>query len=177
MGKRRYERYADYPTLDKEHLYQGHQACLTNARRLIEDAKLLGLNRNFRAGYLIVQLACEELGKAIWLRIAQTRTTREQWNEWWGDFHSHPEKHAASILAWEQANGRDNPWREAIKRISDEGKQAAKFREQVMYVNFKKNEMKFVSPPEDGEVKKHFEEKLTFTEWLVEWLSQSSAVI
>ncbi len=77
MGRRKYN---ELPPLDKEQLRQGHREPLQNAKRLIEDAKLLGQHERYRAGYLILLLASEELGKAIWLRIAQT-VDADKWGQ------------------------------------------------------------------------------------------------
>ncbi|HZT35031.1 MAG TPA: AbiV family abortive infection protein, partial [Nitrososphaera sp.] len=90
--------------LNKEQLRQGHRKCLHNAKRLIGDAQLLGQHERYRAGYIILLLASEELGKAIWLRIGQTVEGEEKWQRWWRSYLSHADKHAASILAWAQAN-------------------------------------------------------------------------
>src|SRR5690242_19194470 len=116
MGRRKLQ---ILPSLDKEQLRLAHQACLQNAERLIEDAKLLGREGRYRSGYLILLLASEELGKAIWLRIGQT-VDPAKWQQWWKSYFSHADKQAASILAWAQANQWDEyerNWHDIHKRI------------------------------------------------------------
>jgi AbiV family abortive infection protein len=167
MGNKKF----DKPPLTREQLGQGHRECLQNAKRLIEDAQLLGRHERYRAGYLVLLLASEELGKAIWLRIGQS-VEAHKWREWWRSYFSHADKQAAGILAWAQANDweeYERNWHEIHKRIDKAAARVAVLREKIMYVNF--DEGKFISPLEDNEIKKDFNEELKFSEWLLKWLS------
>jgi len=158
-------------SLTKEQLRQGHTECLQNAKRLIEDAKLLSQHERYRAGYIILLLASEELGKAIWLRIGQT-VNADKWQQWWRSYLSHADKQAAAILAWAQANELEEyekDWRSIHRKIDKAAARLTATREKAMYVDFEKG--KFVPPLEDNEIKKEFKEELAFAEWLWKWLS------
>jgi AbiV family abortive infection protein len=56
-------------TLNRAQLTQGREEGLCNAKRLIEDAKLLGQHERYRLAYMALLLASEEMGRAIWLQI------------------------------------------------------------------------------------------------------------
>ena len=144
----------------------------SNAQRLIEDAKVLSQYERYRAGYIILLLASEELGKAIWLRIGQT--VDETTGSSGGDISVILiNKQRAYLHGHRLINGKSMKWRSINKRIADASKRIAATREKSMYVDFDFEKGKFVSPLEDNEIKKDFNEELRFAEWLWKWLGEA----
>lgn len=161
------------PTVTDEHLLQGEKECLLNAQRLIDDAKLLGLHGRYRAGYLMAHLACEEIGKSMWLRISRT-SGEEMRNEWWNRFTNHPDKQAATLLAWAQVHHPEeykSDYKSFYKRINITTKNLFKFRNQATYVDFDIDKKEFVPVLHDAAMEKHFLEELQFAELLTKWVS------
>ena len=180
MSKRKSDKYRNYASLDKTQLQEGYSACLENAARLIDDAKELGKDRFFRTGYLSLLLASEELGKAILLYIGQTLGNRNDWNQWWSDYHEHSKKQAWSMLALTFPEDLYKGYKalqltednSQTKTTSDDtaGKKVAQLRMKAMYVDFDLKNRKFVSPPTDNEIESLFQEELPYAERMLAYL-------
>lgn len=91
--------------LTREEIIQGNKECISNANQILADARLLGDNGRYRSAYLMTLHASEELGKAMWLRIALNEKPAD-WTTWWSDFKQHVHKQALSKLAREIVHNR-----------------------------------------------------------------------
>lgn len=171
MGKKK----LPVPQLTEEQFERGDNECYLNARRLIEDAELLGEQGRYRTGYIVALHASEELGKALLLDIAITDTnTQETRDGWWEAFTDHKHKQGTALLAWVLINQREEyekNWNDIHRRIDDAMKRLFDFRNHVMYVDFDEKKSEFIPVPQDDFMKKHFEEELNFAKLLLKRLA------
>ena len=123
--------YGEYPPLDMSGLRNGYKMCVGNARRLIDDARTLGDAGRFRTAYLVLVLAMEELGDAVQLYEAG-RSGVQDWEEWWGCYFSHPKAHGSASIE--------------IPGMEKVGERLTRIDDDLVYVDFDKNNKRFMSP-------------------------------
>ena len=164
------KRNKDAVALSRGQLSEGHRACRENSQRLIADARILIEAGRYRAGYMTVLLASEELGKAVVMRLG-LMTERGGWKTWSEcrkNYYDHPTKHAAAILYYAEAAGRADEV-DVLRRLDEAGRRVATFRERIMYVDF--DGSSFYSPPSESEMEGACRDELEFAEWLLRELS------
>jgi len=167
MGERK-RQYDKYPVLNSTILEYGRVACVENARRLIRDAKELGSVLSYRTGYLLLLLACEELGKAVHLALYPERTIRNDWSKWWREFFSHAMKQRSSWLPLIFPKNRLG-FESAIMKA---GEKMAKLREEMTYVDFDLEGWRFTSPPGDIALQDLFEQEMSYVNRVLEKLGE-----
>jgi hypothetical protein len=138
--------YSKYPQLEMPQLRDGYKMCIGNASRLLNDAAMLKEAGRLRTACLIVFLAVEELGKAMQLYEAGRSGVRD-WGEWWSRYFGHPKVQESTSPE--------------IPGTEEAGERFARIREELVYVDFDKNNKRFVSPREDqdGELLELFEKE------------------
>ena len=143
--------YGEYPPLDMPGLRDGYKMCVGNARRLIDDARTLRDAGRFRTAYLVLVLAMEELGDAVQLYEAG-RSGVQDWEEWWGCYFSHPKAHGSASIE--------------IPGMEKVGERFTRIDDDLVYVDFDKNNKRFMSPREDGdrELLELFEKEAAYAE-------------
>ncbi len=159
--------------LTKEQIVEGNKECVSNANRILADARLLGDHGRYRAAYLMTLHASEELGKAMWLRIALNQKPTD-WTKWWLAFKNHAHKQALSKLAREIVHNTEEyeyNWRQIYKQLDEVARNLFAFRNSVMYVSFDEESRTFAPLRQDSELRTKYEEHLEFTDWLATWLS------
>ena len=129
--------YSNYPPLDRPGLREGYTLCVENATRLIADALTLKDAGRHRSAYLILSLALEELGGALQLYEAGGVGVNN-WDEWWRRYESHPRQLASPALD--------------LARIEKADERFTLVRDQLVYVDFDKNDGRFKAPPEDDDL-------------------------
>ncbi|MBP1732282.1 MAG: Tetratricopeptide 2 repeat protein [Deltaproteobacteria bacterium] len=128
--------HGGYPPLDRMLLRDGYKLCVGNAKRLIADAKLLmGAGRSHTA-YLILSLAQEELGNAIQLYEAGCSGVGD-WKAWWHRYFSHPKKLESTVLD--------------IPSMATADQRFNLARNELVYVDFDREQRTFVAPPVDDD--------------------------
>lgn len=143
--------YSDYPPLDRQGLRDGYKMSVGNARRLISDARTLIDVGRYRSAHLILLLAMEELGSAIQL-YESGRSGVQDWGAWWRRYFSHPKELESRSLG-------------IAKRV-EANERLARVREDLVYVDFDKNDGRFKAPPEDEdrELLELFEKEAAYAE-------------
>ena len=143
--------YSEYPPLEMPGLRDGYKMCVGNASRLIDDARTLRDAGRFRTACLVLLLAIEELGSAVQLYEAGRSGVRD-WGEWWSSYFNHPKVQESTSPE--------------IPGTEEAGERFARIREELVYVDFDKNNKRFMSPREDqdGELLELFEKEAAYAE-------------
>jgi hypothetical protein len=143
--------YSEYPPLEMPGLRDGYKMCVGNASRLIDDARTLSDAGRFRTACLVLLLAIEELGSAVQVYEAGRSGVRD-WGEWWSSYFNHPKVQESTSPE--------------IPGMEEAGERFARIREELVYVDFDKNNKRFMSPREDqdGELLELFEKEAAYAE-------------
>jgi AbiV family abortive infection protein len=96
MVKRKLNSYKG--RLTPQQIADGMNAALDNARRLVEDAKLLLIDGRFPTATSLAILAIEESGKLSVLRSLALAKDPAEVREAWKDYRSHTKKNVAWLL-------------------------------------------------------------------------------
>lgn len=99
MSRKQFKLFQQYRgPLTPEQAADGSNAARRNARRLLEDAKLLFKARSFPSAASMAILAAEEYGKLPILDDLASASKSEQIKERWGAYRSHTKKNLRLIL-------------------------------------------------------------------------------
>ena len=143
--------YSEYPQLDRTGLRDGYKMSVANARRLISDARTLRDAGRYRSAHLSLLSALEELGSAVQLYEAG-RSGVQDWEAWWRRYFSHPKELESTSLGIARRERADEPF--------------SLVPEDLVYVNFDREEERFIAPPEeeDRDLLELFEKEAAYAE-------------
>lgn len=164
------EKYKGHLSL--EQISEGIDACLLNARHLLEDGiALFEANRHSRAMSLFIA-GVEEVGK-VHVLAAMARIPRNNqalWAEHWSDFRSHEYKSTRAIALTypEEAKARPDLIAQAAMLQYRLSPLAERMRQAGLYVDFKGNGKQWVTPADVPEA-----EARRWYSWLAKSLDQT----
>lgn len=127
-----------------ELLVEGYCKSIENAKRLIDDGKILFKCSRYLAAINSFRLAIEEMAKAHLINqaVAFDENAKEKWKWFWNAFHSHSEK--LKLLEYE-LHGNSYKDREEFNRRIE---LLISSREDSIYVKFDRRIERFITPEE-----------------------------
>jgi tetratricopeptide (TPR) repeat protein len=142
---------SEHPPLDRAALRDGYNLCVGNATRLVSDARVLIDAGRYRSAHLILLLALEELGSAVQLYEAG-RAGVQDWEAWWHRYSSHPKDLESTPLG--------------IPRMEEANERFTQVYEELLYVEFDKNDGRFKAPrlDEDSELRELLDKEAAYAE-------------
>ncbi len=101
------------------------QMALSNAKDLLEDARLLFENGRYSRAAALSIIAIEEIAKWFLVQDGFIRTSDHKWKEFWSEVRSHRTKikkykHSRSMEALKSLYRNPNEWTEAVAEIESE---------------------------------------------------------